>query len=198
MAPGLPFQASRSTTSSTARPGHRQRLRRASVVDWEPSQAETPAPSPTWAWVSLLLLVAFGVFYGVQQWSPTRDFAHTDLRRHSAGPEARSRRPQTRRCRARPLQAPTATAQRARPGRRGSSARGRRARRGSLLRQLRRLPPADRPGPGRGVPAAGERPGCPDARSDGSHRTVLNGKRGSMIGGVSYASPMPAFKDHPE
>ena len=48
-----------------------------SVVDWEPSQAETPAPSPTWAWVLLLLVVAFGVFYGVQQWSPTRDFART-------------------------------------------------------------------------------------------------------------------------
>ena len=26
-------------------------------------------------------------------------------------------------------------------------------------------------------------------------RTVLNGTRGSVIGGVSYASPMPAFKD---
>ena len=45
-----------------------------SVVDWEPSQAETPAPSPTWAWVLLLLVVAFGGFYGVQQWSPTPDF----------------------------------------------------------------------------------------------------------------------------
>ena len=26
-------------------------------------------------------------------------------------------------------------------------------------------------------------------------RTVLNGRRGSVIGGVTYASPMPAFKD---
>ena len=48
-----------------------------SAVDWEPSQAETPAPPPTWAWVSLILFVAFGFFYGVQQWSPTRDFART-------------------------------------------------------------------------------------------------------------------------
>ena len=69
-----------------------------SVVDWEPSQAETPAPSPTWAWVLLLLVVAFGVFYGVQQWSPTRDFARTPTYGHSAGPEVQSRRPPTRRC----------------------------------------------------------------------------------------------------
>ena len=48
-----------------------------SAVDWEPSQAETPAPPPTWAWVSLILFVAFGLFYGVQQWSPTTDFART-------------------------------------------------------------------------------------------------------------------------
>jgi mono/diheme cytochrome c family protein len=26
-------------------------------------------------------------------------------------------------------------------------------------------------------------------------RTILNGKQSSVIGGVTYASPMPAFKD---
>jgi mono/diheme cytochrome c family protein len=48
-----------------------------SAVDWEPAQAETPAPPPTWAWVLLIILVAFGIFYGVQQWSPTEEFART-------------------------------------------------------------------------------------------------------------------------
>ena len=32
-----------------------------SAVDWEPSQAETPAPPPTWAWVSLIIFIAFNV-----------------------------------------------------------------------------------------------------------------------------------------
>jgi mono/diheme cytochrome c family protein len=48
-----------------------------SAVHWEPAQAETPAPPPTWAWVLLILLVAFGLFYGVQQWTPTEEFART-------------------------------------------------------------------------------------------------------------------------
>ena len=47
------------------------------AVNWEPSQAETPAPPPTWAWVLFIVVVAFGIFYGVQQWSPTGDFART-------------------------------------------------------------------------------------------------------------------------
>ena len=41
-----------------------------SAIDWEPSQAETPAPPPTWAWVLLILVAAFALFYGVRQWSP--------------------------------------------------------------------------------------------------------------------------------
>ena len=48
-----------------------------SAIHWEPSQAETPAPPPTWAWVLLILVIAFGVFYGIQPGSPTSDFART-------------------------------------------------------------------------------------------------------------------------
>jgi len=48
-----------------------------SAVHWEPSQAETPAPPPTWAWVMLILVAAFGLFYGVEQWRPPKDFAST-------------------------------------------------------------------------------------------------------------------------
>src|SRR5690606_12923609 len=33
-----------------------------SAVHWEPSQAETPAPPPTWAWVLLILVIAFGLY----------------------------------------------------------------------------------------------------------------------------------------
>jgi mono/diheme cytochrome c family protein len=44
---------------------------------WEPSRAETPAPIPTWAWVSFIFITAWAVFYGVQQWNPTARFRNT-------------------------------------------------------------------------------------------------------------------------
>ena len=44
---------------------------------WEPSRAETPAPIPTWAWVSVIFITAWSVFYGVQQWNPTPKFRNT-------------------------------------------------------------------------------------------------------------------------
>ncbi len=44
---------------------------------WEPSRAETPAPVPTWAWVLFIVVVAFGVYYGVRQWNPPPEFAAT-------------------------------------------------------------------------------------------------------------------------
>lgn len=49
----------------------------AAETHWEPSRAETPAPVPTWAWVLFIVIVAFGVFYGVRQWSPPAEFAAT-------------------------------------------------------------------------------------------------------------------------
>ncbi len=44
---------------------------------WEPSRAETPAPVPTWAWVVFIVVGAWGMFYGIQQWKPTAQFART-------------------------------------------------------------------------------------------------------------------------
>jgi mono/diheme cytochrome c family protein len=42
---------------------------------WEPARAETPAPVPTWAWVLLLLIVAWSTFYITQQWSTPDELA---------------------------------------------------------------------------------------------------------------------------
>ncbi len=42
---------------------------------WEPSRAETPAPVPTWAWVLLLIVVAWSAFYIAQQWNVPDEYA---------------------------------------------------------------------------------------------------------------------------
>lgn len=47
------------------------------VAEWQPDQAETPSAIPTWTWVVFILIAAFGVFYGVQQWTPPANFATT-------------------------------------------------------------------------------------------------------------------------
>ncbi len=44
---------------------------------WEPRRAETPAPVPTWAWVVLIGIVAWAMYYGIQQWKPTPQYADT-------------------------------------------------------------------------------------------------------------------------
>jgi mono/diheme cytochrome c family protein len=44
---------------------------------WEPSRAETPAPAPTWAWITLIAVVAWAMYYAVQQWNPPPQFANT-------------------------------------------------------------------------------------------------------------------------
>ena len=128
-----------------------------SAVNWEPSQAETPAPPPTWAWVMLIVVVAFGLFYGVQQWSPTEGLRATPTYGTFSGL-----------ARARWSAAAAAALPAAALARRqaraafdacvgGPDACGGRAGRGALLRQLRRLPPGRGPGPRRRVPAAGRR-----------------------------------------
>jgi hypothetical protein len=38
--------------------------------NWEPSQAETPAPVPTWAWVILIGVIAWAMYYVVAYWRP--------------------------------------------------------------------------------------------------------------------------------
>lgn len=45
--------------------------------NFEPARAETPAPIPTWAWVILLGIVAWAMFYAARQWNPPAHFAAT-------------------------------------------------------------------------------------------------------------------------
>jgi mono/diheme cytochrome c family protein len=44
---------------------------------WEPERAETPAPVPTWAWVLFILVVAWAIYYFIEQFKPTKEFADT-------------------------------------------------------------------------------------------------------------------------
>jgi mono/diheme cytochrome c family protein len=168
-----------------------------SVVDWEPSQAETPAPSPTWAWVLLLLVVAFGVFYGVQQWSPTPDFARTptygtfggsgnavEAATDAAVPaDAKSGTP------------PDTAAAGATTA--SSILTSADAARGAALYSVNCA--ACHQATGRGLanvfPPLANDPIVQALDPTDHIRTILNGKRGSLLGGVTYASPMPAFKD---
>ncbi|NIQ16111.1 MAG: c-type cytochrome [Candidatus Dadabacteria bacterium] len=44
---------------------------------WEPERAETPSPIPTWAWVLFILVVTWGIYYSLEQFKPTEEFANT-------------------------------------------------------------------------------------------------------------------------
>ncbi len=166
------------------------------AVNWEPSQAETPAPAPTWAWVLLIVVVAFGIFYGVQQWSPTGDFARTPTYGTFGGSPS-------------PAEAAAAAAVPARAAVQPPSGNTRQgsivppavvlpseATRGAALYSVNCAACHQNTGQGlAGVfpPLAGD----PVVRAlDPTEHilTVLNGKQSSIIGGVHYASPMPAFK----
>ena len=144
------------------------------AVDWEPSQAETPAPAPTWAWV--LLIRRGRVRHFLRRAAMVADRrvrAYPDIRHVQQDPRVQPKRRPPRRCR---------TCCRGRAGRHhaagfdravgGPGARGRRARRGTLLRQLRRLPPEHRTRPRGRVPAVSRRSRRSSApiRPNTSHR----------------------------
>ena len=44
---------------------------------WEPTTAETPSPIPSWIWVMFILIVAWAMFYFINQWNPPAEFANT-------------------------------------------------------------------------------------------------------------------------
>jgi nitrite reductase (NO-forming) len=150
---------------------------------------------PTWAWVLLIVVVAFGIFYGVQQWSPTGEFARTPTYGTSGGfpspAEAAS-------AAAVPAHAPVAPAS----TRQGSTVPSAipapaDAARGAALYSVNCAACHQNTGqglPGAFPPLAGD-PVVQAVDPTEHIITVLNGKQGSIIGGIKYASPMPAFKD---
>lgn len=158
-----------------------------SAVNWEPAQAETPAPPPTWAWVLLILLGAFGLFYGVQQWSPTEEFARTPTYGTFEGAPS-------------PAAAAVAVALPAPSGSRGiavpsTTLTSADAARGAALYSVNCA--ACHQDDGDGIPGV-----FPSLVGDAAVRRadptehitiVLNGRTGELDG-VDYTSPMPAFK----
>jgi mono/diheme cytochrome c family protein len=44
---------------------------------WEPTTAETPSPIPSWIWIVFILIVAWAMFYFINQWNPPDEFADT-------------------------------------------------------------------------------------------------------------------------
>jgi mono/diheme cytochrome c family protein len=165
-----------------------------SAVDWEPSQAETPAPPPTWAWVTLILVVAFGMFYGVQQWSPTGDFARTPTYGTFTNTTSPAAAATAAALPARSEAAATAAASSTTAPAALSAAD---AARGAALYSANCAACHQATGQGlAGVfpPLSGD-PVVTAADPAEHITTVLNGKQGGVIGGVTYASPMPAFKE---
>jgi mono/diheme cytochrome c family protein len=181
------------------------------TAEWEPAQAETPAPVATWAWVMLICFAAFGLFYGVRQWHPSPDFARTPTYGSftpSDGPVAAAAAAAT------PALATVSAGGASAPGAAPSSSAGAagtaapssgarpaaltpaEAARGESLFSTN-CAACHRPD-GKGLPTvfpplAGDP--VVNAADPGAHiHTVLNGKQGEAIGGVTYASPMPAFK----
>lgn len=49
----------------------------ASEANWQPYEAETPAPIPTWAWVLVIALVAWALFYAVSNLFPPPKYRNT-------------------------------------------------------------------------------------------------------------------------
>src|SRR5690606_8758723 len=154
---------------------------------WEPSRAETPSPVPTWAWVLVIMLVAYGLYYGVQHWNPPPDVAAFSGQTAAAAPAPTAGAPAASRAGADRPGAGTPPGggagrggrraeprrrlpprRRAPSGRRRGRAGGGPVRGGGLRRRvgrervrhdLRQLPPGRRTGPARRLPADSGRPG---------------------------------------
>ncbi|MEO7035904.1 MAG: cytochrome C [Polyangiaceae bacterium] len=42
----------------------------ANEESWKPELAEVPAPIPTWAWVVMIIIIAWAMYYLVAYWNP--------------------------------------------------------------------------------------------------------------------------------
>ena len=56
----------------------------ASQGDWEPERVESPAPIPTWAWVLLISIIAWALYYGTLYWQPGESFQKTPTYQNEA------------------------------------------------------------------------------------------------------------------
>lgn len=144
----------------------------ANEPNWEPSRAETPAPIPTWIWVLVVALVAWGTFYFVGQWNPTPRFADSPtyqplVQRTVATPE------------------PPSAAQLSEEE----------AKQASLLyaNTCAGCHMLDGAGmPGVFPPLAGDPVVLADDPTE-HVRVALNGAQGSTINDITYSTPMPGF-----
>lgn len=155
----------------------------AGEIHWEPSRAETPAPTPTWAWVLFIAIVAFGVFYGVQLWRPPPDFASTP----TYGPLAL---PQSTGSSAATNTVAASTTQRA-----GTTSSDATLGASVYANNCVSCHQAAGTGlPGVFPPLAGN-PAVTDTDPTTHIEVVLHGLQGKVIDGVHYASPMPPWAD---
>ncbi len=150
---------------------------------WEPSRAETPAPIPTWAWVLFIVIVAFGVFYGVRLWKPPPDFATTP----TYGPLA-LRPSQSAGLSAAAGNAATGVAQPA--GATGGDAVLGASVYGNNCASCHQATGQGLPGV---FPPLAGNPAVADTDPTTHIEVVLNGLQGKTIDGVQYASPMPPW-----
>ena len=137
---------------------------------FEPSRAETPAPIPTWAWVLFLVVVAWGMWYVATEYRTYRAAAATAPPSSPAPPAAGG----------------AGTAGQPAWAALGEQVFGNKC---AACHQLsgQGLPGVFPPLKGSAVVTS----------SDPTEhlRTVLHGLTGKTIGGVAYATPMPAFAD---
>ena len=137
---------------------------------FEPSRAETPAPIPTWAWVLFLVVVAWGMWYVATEYRTYRAAAATAPPSSPAPPAAGG----------------AGTAGQPAWAALGEQVFGNKC---AACHQLngQGLPGVFPPLKGSAVVTS----------SDPTEhlRTVLHGLMGKTIGGVAYATPMPAFAD---
>ncbi|HET8985539.1 MAG TPA: cytochrome c, partial [Trueperaceae bacterium] len=149
---------------------------------WEPSRAETPSPVPTWGWVLVIMFVAFGLYYGIQNWSPPAGgYAFSSS---NSGAAAAGAVPGSQAGTANGPAAPDESAAPTFDHELGASVYG------SFCSACHQ---ANGQGmPGVFPPIAGDPVVTADDPTEHID-IVLGGLLGKEIGGVDYASPMPAF-----
>ena len=160
-------------------------------TNWEASRAETPRPVPYWAWGLLVVLIAFGLYYGFTTWNLPGEV----VARQEGRVVAQSGTPP-------PAQGPGEGASQQGPTDGGEGDTGAAAAVAGFDRELgERVYGAScsscHQANGQGLPGAfPPMAGDPVVLADDPTEhidIILHGLQGKEINGVAYASPMPAF-----